>query len=456
VRLVQDPRPGTSKRPAGLVDFFSPTSCAHALAASAGVDVRVGGSVVQPEAAKASAMAIPDTWPARLASAVSRLGPTAASLSSSRLSSSSSGSGSRSGNGSRDPRASSSSEQAASEEAAALLRARHLKKATPLWPPPFEADGAAWVFDPASTYFCHRATGMFYEPKAKWYGKQDPSSGGAYVYYRHAPGKDPPFERMDTAVATPADITTTAQATAAGASAAAAVTSAPVPVQQSMPHAQAAAKVAPTGVAPATAAAAAAAEGAAAVAAAEALARREAAKASKAAMSSTARKNLSVMNSWKERAQKEAAEDPNSTAAPSSTTAASPSAAAAPAAVTSWKALSAPESNRASSPGNGDGTSAAALLMTLGTDFATVHLLGLKPENDATPSGGANGGVLGPLIESNGSKWACLVSRRAFATEEQLAKHIRLSQLYHDELAKSVTQGRVVLRPKGFLTEKST
>lgn len=443
MRLVQDPRPGASKSPAGLVDFFSPSSCAHALTASAGFDVRVSGSLVQPEPAKASAMAIPDTWPARLASAVSRLGPTAASSSSSSSSSrprsnsgagaGSSGYGSGSSSSHRDPRASSSQRQSAAEEAA-LLRARHLKKATPLWPPPFEADGAAWVFDPASTYFCHRATGMFYEPKAKWYGKQDASTG-AYVYYRHAPGKDPPFERMDTAAAPAA--ASTAQATGGAAGDVVAV---PGSQQQPTAHAQAALRVAPAPVAPATAAAAAAAaaaEGAAAVAAAEALARREAAKASKAAKSSTARKNLSAISSWKERAQKEAAAEPDNASA------------ATPAAGSSSS------SSSSSSPGSGDSTSAAALLMTLGTDFATVHLLGLKPDDDSTGSSG-RGGMLGPLAESNGSKWACLVSRRAFATEEQLAKHIRLSQLYHDELAKAVTQGRVVLRPKAPATERST
>lgn len=54
---------------------------------------------------------------------------------------------------------------------------------------------------------------------------------------------------------------------------------------------------------------------------------------------------------------------------------------------------------------------------------------------------------MGPLCEGSGARWACLVSRRAFDTEEKLAKHVRLSKLYKEELAKAVGEGRVALKP---------
>ena len=45
--------------------------------------------------------------------------------------------------------------------------------------------------DPASGYFLHRPTEMYYDPKGKWYCKRDPS--GQYLYYQHVAGNVPPF-----------------------------------------------------------------------------------------------------------------------------------------------------------------------------------------------------------------------------------------------------------------------
>jgi hypothetical protein len=365
-------------------------------------------------------MALPDTWPARLAAAAAKAAAANAAATLRPLG----GAGAGDSRGGRDgsSRRRSDSRAALAEAAAedrALLRPRGRQTLqVPLWPPPFEDDGAAWVFDPASSYFGHAATGYFYEPKAKWYGKRDPASG-AFAYFRHAPGQTPPFARLDTHAASAAP-----QQQQPGASAA--PSQQPQPRQQQQQPAAAAA-------ASATSAAALAAEGAAALAAAEALARREAAKASKGALSAAARKTLSAISGWNERAEKEAA-------APDVPAAQLPAAGRpAPAAAS---ALPKAQAVRLG-PAGGGGGGLEPLLLTLGTDYATVGKLGLQPEGAGTPSSAAPG----PLAEGSGSKWACLVSRRAFATEEQLAKHIRLSQLYRDELAKAIAQGRVVLLP---------
>lgn len=78
-----------------------------------------------------------------------------------------------------------------------------------------------------------------------------------------------------------------------------------------------------------------------------------------------------------------------------------------------------------------------ALLMQLGLDYATLGCLRVRPVGETTGEGG-------PICDGSGEKWACLVSRRCFATEEQLAKHIRLSKLYKEELTKAVNEGRVI------------
>ena len=53
-----------------------------------------------------------------------------------------------------------------------------------------------------------------------------------------------------------------------------------------------------------------------------------------------------------------------------------------------------------------------------------------------------------PIIErAKNGKWQCLVSRRQFADEESLKKHIHRSTLYKDALEKAANESRIVLKP---------
>lgn len=78
------------------------------------------------------------------------------------------------------------------------------------------------------------------------------------------------------------------------------------------------------------------------------------------------------------------------------------------------------------------------LLMKLGLDYSTLGCLRIlsQGETDKMKSG--------PICDGSGVKWACLLSRRCFPTEEQLSKHIRLSKLYKEELTKAVGEGRII------------
>mmetsp|Transcript_86836 Transcript_86836/g.245970 ORF Transcript_86836/g.245970 Transcript_86836/m.245970 type:complete len:196 (+) Transcript_86836:1156-1743(+) len=49
------------------------------------------------------------------------------------------------------------------------------------------------------------------------------------------------------------------------------------------------------------------------------------------------------------------------------------------------------------------------------------------------------------LVKHQNGKWVCLVSRRAFATADQVEKHVHQSPLYKAELTKAIAAGRVEL-----------
>jgi hypothetical protein len=51
-----------------------------------------------------------------------------------------------------------------------------------------------------------------------------------------------------------------------------------------------------------------------------------------------------------------------------------------------------------------------------------------------------------PIVLSAKGKWACVVSRRQFGTEEAVRSHIQLSQLYKDCLQKAIEKGQIQLR----------
>ena len=65
------------------------------------------------------------------------------------------------------------------------------------WPPPFESDGAAYVFDAISGMFYEAIADFFYDPKTKlYYGNKEK------VYYTFQPGEDPPFSALPTSEGT--------------------------------------------------------------------------------------------------------------------------------------------------------------------------------------------------------------------------------------------------------------
>ena len=72
-------------------------------------------------------------------------------------------------------------------------RSRHRKDddRNPLvteWPPPFESDGAAYIFDPRSGFFYEGASDFFYDPKNKlYYGNKKKA------YFKYVPGETPGF-----------------------------------------------------------------------------------------------------------------------------------------------------------------------------------------------------------------------------------------------------------------------
>ena len=102
-----------------------------------------------------------------------------------------------------------------------------------------------------------------------------------------------------------------------------------------------------------------------------------------------------------------------------------------------------------------DAAAAAASTAALLAASPAATRLGLDSQN---LTGGADFKVLGldysslgrlrldggPLVErGSGGKWACLVSRRVFPTEEKVAQHVRLSKLYKEELSKAIDAGRI-------------
>ena len=70
------------------------------------------------------------------------------------------------------------------------------------WPPLFETNGAAYVFDARSGLFYEGLSDFFFDPKTKLYfgNKQQ-------LYYMHCPSKQPPFVAVEGDVASAAIVT---------------------------------------------------------------------------------------------------------------------------------------------------------------------------------------------------------------------------------------------------------
>lgn len=59
------------------------------------------------------------------------------------------------------------------------------------WPPPFDQDGALYVFDARSGFFYEAESDFFYDPKTKLY-----YSNKKATYYQYVAGGDPPFRAV--------------------------------------------------------------------------------------------------------------------------------------------------------------------------------------------------------------------------------------------------------------------
>jgi hypothetical protein len=77
------------------------------------------------------------------------------------------------------------------------------------------------------------------------------------------------------------------------------------------------------------------------------------------------------------------------------------------------------------------GPDTAPDLMSLGTNYGTCTQLLFSGK---------------PMVMSGGGKWACVVSRRQFPSEEQLRSHIQMSDLYKDALKGAIASGKITLR----------
>lgn len=65
------------------------------------------------------------------------------------------------------------------------------------WPPAFESDGAAYIFDARSGFFYEGASDFFFDPKNKlYYGNKQKT------YYQYVPGETPPFRPISQKVGT--------------------------------------------------------------------------------------------------------------------------------------------------------------------------------------------------------------------------------------------------------------
>ena len=49
----------------------------------------------------------------------------------------------------------------------------------------------------------------------------------------------------------------------------------------------------------------------------------------------------------------------------------------------------------------------------------------------------------GPMFDQRGDNWCCLLCKRQFKTEQQLTKHISMSDLHSDNLAEATKAGRI-------------
>ena len=59
------------------------------------------------------------------------------------------------------------------------------------WPPPFDTDGALYVFDSRSGFFYEAESNFYYDPKSRYYYSID-----AAAYFQYCPDQEPPFRKI--------------------------------------------------------------------------------------------------------------------------------------------------------------------------------------------------------------------------------------------------------------------
>ena len=84
------------------------------------------------------------------------------------------------------------------------------------WPPPFDTDGALYVFDSRSGFFYEAESNFYYDPKSRYYYSIEKAA-----YFQYCPEQEPPFRRVPSRSQQHGEIdTSTAVEAATGAAAA--------------------------------------------------------------------------------------------------------------------------------------------------------------------------------------------------------------------------------------------
>jgi len=306
----------------------------------------------------------------------------------------------------------------------------------PKWPPTFEEDGAVWIFDPSSGYFIHRATEMFYEPKSKWYSKRD--EAGVFGYYYHAPGYDPPFVLMPPATATTPATTTT---TAATATPTPTTTTTPAMVSTSTLDENKEKKP---------------------IELKEKTNKTKGLHVGKTMKISMTSKTSQDINKWNDR-KLETTDQSDSIL--STNVNSSSSSSINPITIKNTnETLSSTTTTNTTTSSQSLNTSNVfdkdqnliklidkdqnSLLMKLGLDYSTLGCLNIIPPSSSTTTESKAETAGQPLCHhTDDNKWVCFLSRRCFATEDQLMKHVRVSKLYKEELIKAINENRIIKIP---------
>jgi len=292
------------------------------------------------------------------------------------------------------------------------------------WPPSFEEDNGAWIFDAASQLFYTPNPPFYYNHQSKaYYNTRDQK------YYYHQPGGTPPFIAAtsdQTAAATPAPAVTANGANGGNINPVAAAV--PAVAAQPTSAAEAAATVEET---PAVDPNKPVSFGL----------KLGGGKGAKSGMSLAGRKQMKDIGKWGDR-QKEMEDEPEEDL---TSVRARQHTVGKYARVADSQSLNAKPTVTHTSGGgliNNPGlpvmdpscapplSSSMGDLTTLGTTYSSIRRLTIDGK---------------PLVKQQKGKWACLVSKRAFDTEELLEKHVHLSQLYRTKFSEALLAGRIAL-----------